>query len=58
MVAKVKTEVVEVPWLEDTVAIKVTMESNEPGLIKIDKGSILIPKKKISTLIKQLKAWK
>ena len=56
--ARVKTEVVSPPHIGDCVEIKTYVESNEPGFLRIDRGSILIPKKKIGTLIKQLKAWK
>ena len=56
--ARVKTEVVQVPGLSDHVQIKVTKESDKPGFISINTGEVMIPKTKISTLIKQLKAWK
>jgi hypothetical protein len=56
--SNVKTEVVQCPYSEEMLEIRTTVESSQPGFIKIDKGSVRIPKKKIGTLIKQLKAWK
>ena len=56
--SKVKTEVIQCPGIPDRVTVRVVKESDEPGFISLNMGSVSIPKKKITTLIKQLKAWK